>query len=248
MIGRITTKIVCALLVPFVAFACSITAHADPIKVTDTIRIGLSAVGSGVADATQYKDAELAANTKTANDYASNYSKDYSAFVKYEIWYDVVDGKPTLDSTRSTITFSSPSFKTLPISLQSVTGDFEKNKFTRFEFQSVKWYPDLEEKYRIKNDNFKGFIDLSDPKKPVVDITASYIWLETFKDGKLIQPAATLTYKVTAKDNPGEGDWDPSPPGPAAVVPEPSSLLLTAFPLFGLLFLRSRIKPRRSCR
>jgi len=62
-----------------------------------------------------------------------------------------------------------------------------------------------------------GFIDISDPKKPVVDIAASYIWQETFKDGVLIQPLATLTYKTTAKDNPGEGEWDPTPPRPCGI-------------------------------
>ena len=91
-----------------------------------------------------------------------------------------------------------------------------------------------------------GFIDISDPKKPVVEIAASYIWQETFKDGVLIQPLATLTYKTTAKDNPGEGEWDPTPPGPAAL-PEPSSLLLTVVPLAGLFLWSSRMKSQRNC-
>jgi hypothetical protein len=240
--AAVSASIPFALLVTFLAVAASSTsAHADPIRLTDTLRLSLSTMGTGVGDATKYKDAQLDAATKQANDYAMKYSKDYTAFAKYEIYYTVIDGKPTLDISMSTIKFSMPTFSTLPIKLTNVTGDFEKNMFTRFEFEAVKWYPDLEEKYRIKNDAFKGFIDLSDAKKPAVDITASYIWLETFDGAKLIQPAATLTYKTTAKDNPGLGDWDPTPPGPAAV-PEPSSLLLMPSPLAGLLFWRSRTK------
>lgn len=248
MISRINHEIRFALLVLLVGVAArSIPAHAAPIRLTDSFRIGVSTVGTGVADATKYKGAELAANTKQANDYAAKYSTDYTAFYKYDIFYTLVFGLPLVDPDMSSIIFSTGGFRTLPISLQSVTGDFEKKMFTRFEFQSVKWYPDLETDFNIKNDTLKGFIDLSDPKMPVVDITATYIWQETVSTkGVLTQPAATLTYKTTAKVRPGEGNpWDPSPPGPAAI-PEPSSLLLMVLPVFGLFVWGSRIKPRRS--
>lgn len=242
MTGCMVRRIALTFLVSFLAVSVrSLPAQADPIRLTGTLdRIGVTTKGTGVADATKYTDAtELAANTKQANDYANKYSKDYTMIVRYEIFYDVKDGKPVLDTTKSTIKFSMPTFMTLPIKLTSVTGDFEKNTFTRFEFEADKWYPNLETDYNIKNDKFKGFVDISDPKKPVVDITSSYIWQETFADGKLIQPLATLTYKTTAKDNPGVGEWDPTPPGPAAV-PEPPSLLLTTLPLVGVFLLRSR--------
>ena len=118
-------RIAFTLLVSFLAIAgCSIPADADSITLKgDLGRVAVTASGTGVADATRYKDAELAAYTKQANDYANKYSKDYTMFVKYEISYDIVDGKPTLDATKSTIKFSMPTFTTLPITLLAVTGD-----------------------------------------------------------------------------------------------------------------------------
>ncbi|MBI3345887.1 MAG: hypothetical protein HY020_01600 [Burkholderiales bacterium] len=230
LVGRNTT-IVLALIFLLSPFAA---AHAAPTTLKGSLdRLGVTTVGSGVADATKYTGDDLKANTKQADDYAKKYSKDYTLFTKYEIVYE--DAK--LDTTASTIIFSMPTFRTLPIPLTKVTGDFDKNTFTRFEFEADKWYPDLEKNYAIKNVSFKGFIDISDPAKPIVDITSVYEWQEVFKEGTLIQPLATLTYKTTAKANPGLGEWNPYPPGPAALVPEPlSSTMLLA----GIALLASR--------
>lgn len=211
-------------------------AYAAPTTLKGNLdRIGVTAVGSGVADAKKYTGDDLTAYTKQANDYAKQYSKDYTLFTKYEIVH--TDSK--LDTTASFITFSMPTFKTLPITLTKVTGDFAKNEFTRFEFKAEKWYPDLEKNYAIKNVSFEGFVDISDPAKPLVDITAVYEWQQVIKGGKITQPLATLTYKTTAKENPGLGEWNPYPPGPVAAVPEPTS---AAMLLFGIALLASRVR------
>jgi len=217
----------------FILFA---PAYAAPTTLKGSLdRLGVTAVGSGVADAKKYAGADLVANTKQADDYAKKYSKDYTLFTKYEIVHE--DSK--LDTSASFITFSMPTFKTLPIALKKVTGDFAKNEFTRFEFEATKWYPDLEKNFAIKNVSFKGFVDISDATKPVVDITAVYEWQEVFEKGALVQPLATLTYKTSAKENPGLAEWNPYPPGPVAAVPEPlSSTMLLA----GIAFLASRVR------
>lgn len=206
-------------------FLLTPTAQAVPTTLKGSLdRIGVSAVGFGVADPKKYAGDELTSFTKQANDYANKYSKDYTLLSKYVIVHE--DGK--LDTTASTITFSMPTFTTLPIGLTKVTGDFAKSEFTRFEFEAEKWYPNLEKNFKIKNVSFKGFIDLSDAAKPEVEIIAVYQWQESVKGGAVVQPLATLTYRTTAKDNPGLAEWEPFPPGPVSNVPEPlnSTMLL----------------------
>ena len=235
-----TGHIACTFLASVLVFSTSFTpVYAVPITLKGSLdRLGVTTVGTGVADAKKYAGADLVKYTKQANDYAQRYSKDYTLFSRYEIVYDIVGGNPVLDMTMSTIKFSMPTFMTLPIGLTKVTGDFTNNKFTRFEFEADKWYPDLEKKYAINNGPFKGFIDLSDLKKPVVDITAIYEWQEFSKDGMLVQPLATLTYKTTAKENPGLGEFNPSPPGPAAI-PEPQT---SAMLLIGMALLAWQVR------
>jgi len=237
MTGHIASTFLASVLV----FSSSFTpVYAAPTNLKGSLdRIGVTTVGTGVADAKKYAGADLVTYTKQANDYAQKYSKDYTMFSRYEIVYDTVDGKSVLDQTMSTIKFSLPTFMTLPIGLTKVTGDFTNNKFTRFEFEADKWYPDLEKNFAIKNGPFKGFIDLSDPAKPIVDITAIYEWQEFSKDGMLLQPLATLTYKTTAKEGPGLGDWNPFPPGPVAAVPEPQSWAML---LIGMAFLAWQVR------
>lgn len=237
MTGRIASTFLASVLV----FSTSFTpVYAAPTTLKGSLdRLGVTTVGTGVADAKKYAGADLVTYTKQANDYAQKYSKDYTMFSKYEIIYDIVLDNPVLDKTMSTITFSLPTFRTLPIGLTKVIGDFTNNKFTRFEFEADKWYPDLEKNFAIKNGSFKGFIDLSDAKKPIVDITAIYEWQESSKDGMLVQPLATLTYKTTAKENPGLGEWNPYPPGPVATVPEPQS---SAMLLIGMAILAWQVR------
>ena len=237
----VTGHIASTILASVLGFATFFTpAYAAPTTLNgDLGRLGVTTVGTGVADAKKYAGADLVTFTKQANDYAQKYSKDYTMFSRYEIVYDTVDGKSVLDQEKSTIKFSLPTFRTLPILLTKVTGNFTNNKFTRFEFEADKWYPDLETKFAAKNGPFKGFIDLSDPKKPNIDITAIYEWRESSKDGMLVQPLATLTYKTTAKENPGLGDWNPYPPGPAAAVPEPQN---SAMLLIGMAFLAWQVR------
>jgi len=232
MTGRVASFFLASVLVSSTFFT---PVYAAPVTLKGSLdRLGATTVGTGVADPNKYAGADLVTYTKQANDYAQKYSKDYTIFSRYEIVYDIVNGNPVLDQSMSTIKFSMPTFMTLPIGLTKVTGDFTNNKFTRFEFVADKWYPDLEKDYAIKNGPFKGFIDLSDPAKPIIDITATYVWQEFSKDGMLVQPMATLTYKTTAKENPGLGEWNPSPPGPVAFVPEPQN---PAMLLTGMAFL-----------
>lgn len=216
-----TGRIASAFLVSVLVFSTSFTpVHAVPITLTGSLdRLGVTTAGTGVADATKYAGADLTTYTKQADDYAKRYSKGYTLVTKYKIVHD----NSVLDKTMSTIKFSMPTFMTLPIGLTNVTGDFTNNKFTRFEFEADKWYPDLEENFAIKNKSFKGFIDIADPKKSIVDITAIYEWQEVSEAGKIVQPLATLTYKTTAKENPGVGEFNPFPPGPVALVPEPQT-------------------------
>ena len=239
MTGHVASIFLASVLV----FATSFTpVYAAPTTLKGSLdRLGVTTVGTGVADAKKYAGADLVKYTKQANDYAQKYSNDYTLFSKYEIVYDIVDGKSVFDKTKSTIIFSMPNFRALPIGLTKVTGDFTNNKFTRFEFAADKWYPDLEKKFAAKNGPFKGFIDLSNPKKPVVDFTAIYEWEESSKDGMLVQPLATLTYKMTAKENPGLGlgEFNPYPPGPVAAVPEPQS---SALLLIGMAFLAWQVR------
>jgi hypothetical protein len=240
-----TGHVASAFLASVLVFAASFTpVYAASITLKGNLdRLGVTTVGVGVADATKYTGADLTANTKQANDYAQKYSKDYTMFSRYEIVYDTVNGNPVIDPTMSTIKFSLPTFMTLPIGLTKVTGDFTNNKFTRFEFEADKWYPDLEKNFAIKNGPFKGFIDLSDPTKPSIEITATYEWQEVSEKGMLLQPLATLTYKTTAKENPGLGAWNPYPPGPVTAVPEPQN---SAMLLVGMAFLAWQVRRTRA--